>query len=66
MTAIAFVDVERGWAVGTEGTIVYTDNGGLSWSPQASGVGVNLYDVYFLDRYHGWAVGAGGALLRYH
>jgi photosystem II stability/assembly factor-like uncharacterized protein len=63
LNAVWFATPERGWAVGAEGVIVATTDGGRTWRPQASGVGDDLYDVKFFDEAEGWAVGRGGALL---
>ncbi|HEX8558565.1 MAG TPA: YCF48-related protein [Pyrinomonadaceae bacterium] len=63
LNAVWFADARRGWAVGAEGVVVATEDGGASWRPQASGVGDDLFDVKFFDAREGWAVGAGGAML---
>jgi photosystem II stability/assembly factor-like uncharacterized protein len=58
-----FATHDQGWAVGGEGVILATTDGGQTWRPQRSGVGDDLYDVKFFDAAEGWAVGRGGALL---
>jgi hypothetical protein len=57
------VDSNYGWAVGYGGVIAGTDNGGATWSAQASGTTNILWDVYFVDPEHGWAVGDHGLVL---
>jgi photosystem II stability/assembly factor-like uncharacterized protein len=66
LNAVWFATHERGWAVGGEGVIIATDDGGRTWRPQASGVGDDLNDVKFFDESEGWAVGRGGAMLHTH
>jgi photosystem II stability/assembly factor-like uncharacterized protein len=39
------------------GTILHTTDGGMTWTPQASGTTATLDDVYFVDATQGWAVG---------
>ena len=63
LNAVWFATPVRGWAVGGEGVILATVDGGLTWRPQMSGVGDDLYDVRFFNEAEGWAVGRGGALL---
>jgi hypothetical protein len=53
-----------GYAVGENGTILKTFNGGLSWPAQQSGTSVRLNGVYFLDLDFGFAVGDNGTILR--
>jgi photosystem II stability/assembly factor-like uncharacterized protein len=62
-TATSFVDKKRGWAVGAEGRVFATLDGGRTWGPQNSNVETDLYDVKFLDAFEGWAAGAGGTLI---
>jgi hypothetical protein len=52
-----------GWAVGDNGTIVNTTNGGTTWNPQTSGTGQFLIGVEFTDATTGWAVGRLGTIL---
>lgn len=54
---LCFVSARRGWAVGDRGTILTTEDGGITWSPQVSGVDCPLYSVCFIDDNIGWAAG---------
>src|SRR5262249_19505870 len=61
---VCFNDGQTGWAVGFQGVIIATTNGGKSWRPQSSGVsGVQLSGVSF-DGSNGYAVGSAGTFLR--
>ena len=64
LTAVAAISARRAWAVGPKGLIIRTTDGGRHWSRQASGVTVDLADVFFLDAKHGWVTGAKGNILR--
>lgn len=56
-------DGQRGWAVGYDGTIVHTRDGGTSWQDQASGTRASLNSITFTaDGQRGWAVGYGTIL----
>ena len=58
-------DADRGWAVGTGGTILKTTDGGASWSVQTAPVGDALHSVDAVDGNHAWvAVGSFGDILR--
>ncbi|MFQ6058765.1 MAG: two-component regulator propeller domain-containing protein [Anaerolineae bacterium] len=61
--SVFFTDLTHGWAVGAEGIILRTTDGGESWTPQTQG-SEDLYDVHFVDADHGWAVGANSTILR--
>ena len=63
LCGVAFTDATHGWAVGEDGTILATTDGGATWSAQSSGTSESLYDVAFTDATHGWAVGEGGTIL---
>ena len=52
-----FVDINTGWAVGEEGTILHTTDGGTSWNSQTSGTTYFLHSVHFTDNNTGWTVG---------
>ena len=64
-----FVDNSNGWAVGDNGLILNTSDGGANWSEQHSGdnpnivTDVNLSAVHFFDADSGWTVGALGKIL---
>jgi photosystem II stability/assembly factor-like uncharacterized protein len=51
-----------GWAVGNNGTIVHTGDGGANWAAQPGGTGT-LRGVAFVDASNGWAVGDGGTIV---
>ena len=61
---VSFVGLDKGWAVGGQGTILRTTDGGESWEAQSSGVNVGLASVVFADESNGWVVGDKGAILR--
>lgn len=63
LAATAFVNANTGWAVGGQGKILHTTDGGRSWTPQNAGTSADLKDVAFASATHGWAVGTGGMIL---
>ena len=63
LSCVAFSDAAHGWAVGADGTILATSNGGATWSGQSSGTTSDLYGVAFSDASHGRAVGQRGTIL---
>lgn len=62
--SVACLSSSRAWAVGQNGLILYTGDGGKTWSPQTSGTTDNLTRVRFFGD-DGWIVGgsAGKSLL---
>ena len=54
---VFFPDNQTGWAVGNDGVIVNTTDGGQTWNAQTSGVTEILRAVFFIDTNTGWAVG---------
>jgi photosystem II stability/assembly factor-like uncharacterized protein len=62
LEAVACADVDHAWAVGDEGTILATTDGGAGWNAQTSGTIDSLYGVAFVDTVHGWAVGDNGTI----
>jgi photosystem II stability/assembly factor-like uncharacterized protein len=62
LTGVSFSDPTHGWAVGHDGVILATTDGGVTWHHQDAGDQLNtIYlDVRFLDNVHGIAVGAYG------
>src|SRR5438309_1326160 len=57
LRAVQFVDRNEGWAVGDEGVIWHTIDGGETWERQNTGVRGSLRGVCFLNPFTGWAVG---------
>ncbi|MBE9582638.1 MAG: hypothetical protein IMF18_13625, partial [Proteobacteria bacterium] len=70
LTAVSFVDKDRGWAVGEYATILATTDGGLNWKvispPILDQVPADPFpyprmchfrSVYFLDERNGWVAG---------
>ncbi len=62
--SVTFTDINTGTAVGANGTIRRTTNGGLNWFPQTSGTSSTLYSVHFVNANTGTTVGAGGMIRR--
>lgn len=65
LTAVSFPDPQHGWAVGHNGVILATSDGGATWQRQDDGKGLEtvLLDVRFLSPSTGFAVGAYGKFL---
>lgn len=57
LRAVQFVDAKEGWAVGDDGVILHSIDGGQSWERQPSGVRSSLRSVCFLNPYTGWVAG---------
>jgi photosystem II stability/assembly factor-like uncharacterized protein len=57
LTDVFFIDSQTGWAVGDNGVIINTTDGGTTWSSQASGTTKDMTAVFFIDANTGWAVG---------
>src|SRR5438477_10433745 len=55
--AVQFVDASEGWAVGDDGVIWHSIDGGKTWERQKSGTRASLRGVHFVTPYTGWAVG---------
>jgi len=67
---IYFLDAKNGFAVGGNGTILGTDNGGIRWKPLAGGTASaaigegasGFWDIKFVNNKKGWVVGENGAI----
>ena len=65
IAAIRFAkDQRHGWAVGADGVILYTTDGGFSWASQRTRVVATLNGLCVFDRRRAIAVGARGTVLR--
>jgi photosystem II stability/assembly factor-like uncharacterized protein len=60
---VSMADTSKGWVVGQEGTILRTEDGGVTWTAQATNKqqeGTHLFSVQALDANTAWAVGDWG------
>ena len=69
LLSVHFSDLQNGWAVGRNATLLRTTNGGNDWKPveeiqsviglpvESSNYNFGFRDVYFLDAEHGWLIG---------
>jgi photosystem II stability/assembly factor-like uncharacterized protein len=53
------LDNNRGWGVGSNKSIYYTEDAGRTWVLRNCGVQGDLDDIFFLDDTTGWVVGNG-------
>ena len=70
LETVTFLDPSHGWMVGCgagglDRCLLYTSDGGASWSPQLSGMGNPLRDLCFVSPQQGWAVGQFGWVMHY-
>ena len=54
--SLFFLDQNRGWAIGSRGTLLSTRDGGKSWQPKHASTTDVLRDIFFLDDNNGWLV----------
>jgi len=57
LNSIFFTDSLNGFAVGNDGTVIRTIDGGLTWNFQILDSNYHLKDVFFLDDQNGWICG---------
>src|SRR5262249_42351293 len=57
LRAVQFLNAKEGWAVGDEGVVWQTIDGGKSWERQPTGVRASLRSVHFVNELVGWAAG---------
>jgi len=64
INAIKFsADKIHGWAVGSNGVVLYTNNGGFDWQEQECPANTTLYALFVKDRSHSVITGARGVVL---
>jgi photosystem II stability/assembly factor-like uncharacterized protein len=56
LRSVFFLDKNRGWAVGGNGTILRTADGGLTWEARPAFGNDVVRDIFFLDQQNGWLV----------
>ena len=65
LLGVDFVSKKLGWAVGENGTILNTRNGGITWELQSNPTHL-LFDVCMVGKDKGYVVGDRGAILQTH
>ncbi len=65
LNAVFFLDNNTGWAVGRQGKVLHTTDGGNNWSLQNSGTTEDLNKVHMISTNVGYAVGDNGTLIKY-
>ena len=63
LTDVAAANALTSWVVGTQGSIVHTDDGGLTWTSQDAGTSVDLWAAACVGPSRCWAVGPWGNIL---
>ena len=63
LTAVYIIDANTRTAVGLNGTIIRTTDGGANWTMQTSGTPNDFYGICFSNANTGTIVGAGGTIL---
>ncbi|CAN7462568.1 YCF48-related protein [Variovorax sp. LjRoot130] len=62
--AVQFADDQKGWAVGSDGAVVATMDGGETWNAQPSGSDFDLLELHVAkDGQRAWAVGTVGTVI---
>ena len=54
--SVFFLNQNRGWAVGSKGALLATEDGGRTWKAKPRPSEAGLRDIYFLDELNGWVV----------
>jgi len=60
---VVFLDTLKGWTIGSNSTVIHTNDGGKTWALQKSGTSAWLGGLCFVDSLNGWIVGGGGTIL---
>jgi len=58
-----FVDPNNGWLGGKAGILYGTEDGGITWKMQDTGMDESIFGISFIDKDTGWAVGQAGAII---
>ena len=54
--AVFFLDQNRGWVVGSKGSLLQTLDGGNTWTTRPAGTDDVVRDIFFVDDQNGWMV----------
>jgi photosystem II stability/assembly factor-like uncharacterized protein len=61
---VAFVDERHGWLVGGGGQVMWTDDGGSTWSPRRIATDQTLRSVHAFNATNALVAGSGGVMFR--
>jgi photosystem II stability/assembly factor-like uncharacterized protein len=64
LTDVYFISQTTGWAVGEDGIMIQTSDGGTTWTDVDTRVTHRLEKIVFAGG-RGWAVGYGGTVIMY-
>ena len=56
LRAVFFLDQNRGWAVGSKGTLLQTTDGGNTWKARGASTDDVVRDIFFIDERNGLIV----------
>ena len=56
LRSVFFLDPNRGWAVGSKGTVLQTTDGGNTWKTRSASTDDVVRDIFFIDEKNGWIV----------
>ena len=62
--SVFFTDTLTGFAVGSQGTIIKTSDGGINWTSQFSGTTKGLGSVCFINENIGYCAGHQGTIIK--
>src|SRR6266576_763977 len=62
LRSVYFLDQDRGWVAGSNGTLLRTTDGGTTWTKLLTLTKDTLHDLYFADEKTGWVVAERDAL----
>src|ERR1051326_8657961 len=54
--SVFFIDENHGWAAGSKGTLLQTEDGGRTWKATSASTDDVVRDIFFLDPQNGWLV----------
>jgi photosystem II stability/assembly factor-like uncharacterized protein len=54
--SVFFLDQNRGWVVGSKGTLLRTLDGGNTWQQRTASTEDVVRDIFFIDQQNGWMV----------
>ncbi len=59
---VHFADTQHGWIASQTNTILYTSDGGSTWTDLQPPPSVNYWGIHFVSTLEGWAVGSPGKI----